>query len=255
MKIINNKNIFILLIALVIAVFAFLSYYSFTSYSEYTSTKRSTQNIHFVEILDNTLSKIEKERFDSAIYMATSKDSAFKKVKKSRDVVDNSIVEISKFIEVNKIYRRYEKRLQFVKENLKYVRTKVDTLSSDYKNIFFEMYHTKIVESLKGTMKLIGSQELSSEMKAYYNTYTDFVWLRENVQLENTGISFILNASKKMTNEDLIVWDSLLLNESLPKYKTLKNRSVISKLHALMSEESFKNIGLDIRISILYSAT
>jgi len=254
MKIINNKNIFILLITLVMAVFAFLSYYAFTSYVEYTSTKRSTQNIYFVEILDNTLSKIEKERLDSAIYMGTSENIAFKKVKTSRVAVDNSIAEISKFIETNKAYTQYEKRLQFVKENLKYVRTKVDTLSSNYKNIFFEMYHTKIVESLKGAMKLVGSQELSSEMKAYYNTYTDFVGLRENIQMENAGILFILNASKKMTNEDLIMWDTLLLNESLPKYNALKNRSIISKLHALMSEESFKNIGSDIRISILYSA-
>ena len=254
MKIINNKNIFILLIALVMAVFAFLSYYAFTSYVEYTSTKRSTQNIYFVEILDNTLSKIEKERLDSAIYMGTSEDIAFKKVKASRVAVDNSITEISKFIESNKAYIQYEKRLQFVKENLKYVRTKVDTLSLDYKNIFFEMYHIKIVSSLKGAMKLVGSQEISSEMKAYYNTYTDFVGLRENIQLDNAGISFILNASKKMTNEDLIMWDTLLLNESLPKYNALKNRSVISKLHALMSDESFKNIGSDIRISILYSA-
>lgn len=103
-------------------------------------------------------------------------------------------------------------------------------------------------------MNLISSQELSTDIRAYYNTYIDFVGLRENIQLENAGILFILNASKKMTNEDLIIWDTLLLNESLPKYDALKNRFVISKLDALMSEELFKNIGLNIRISILYNA-
>ena len=84
MKIMNNKNIFLLLIVLVVAVFAFLSYYVFVSYMTYTSTKKSMQNIHFVHMIDTTLKKIEQERIESAKYMGRSENTVFLKVKKSR---------------------------------------------------------------------------------------------------------------------------------------------------------------------------
>ncbi|HIP52198.1 MAG TPA: response regulator [Campylobacterales bacterium] len=254
MKIINNKNVFILLIVLILGALGALSYYAFVSYVKYTSTQTSSKNIVFVKTLDSALESIAKERLDSAIYMGTEGKTGFDKVKKSRVTADSAISEIYTFIDNNKAYSSYIKRLQYVEENLKHVRTKVDTLSSDHQGVFYKVYHTQIFESLKGGMKIITSKEGSSAIKSYLSTYIDFVSLRENVQLENTSITFILSGTNKMSNDDLSMWDSSVTNIILPDLSTLKDRALVTQLNSLMSTDEFANIGTDVRIRILYGS-
>ncbi len=254
MKIINNKNIFTFLITVVVAVLGVFSYYTYISYVEYESTQKSTQSTYFVKEMDSVLDKIAKERLYSAIYMGTEGKSGFDKVKESRIAVDSAIRELVTFTNTNKEFTTYQKRLQAAAKNLKHARTKVDTLSSDYKNIFFKIYHDKIFESLVGAMKIVASKDSSPEMKSYLSTYTSFTVLKENTELENTGIFFILSGSKKMSDEDLMLWDSLLVNDTLPEFDALENRAIVSKLNALLTPEQFSKIGSNERVLILYGA-
>ncbi len=254
MKIINNRNIFNLLIVAVMGVLAFFSYYTYTSYVEYESTRNSTQSTYFIEEMDSVLSEIAKERLYSAIYLGTEGRTGFDKVKKARVAVDSAIIDLNTYISVNKEFKTYTKRLNAASENLKHARTKVDTLSSDHKNIFFEVYHDQIFESLAGAMRIVSAQDASVDMKSYLSTYTGFTELKENTELENTGIFFVLSGSKKMTNEDLLVWDALLVNDTLPEFNALPNKAIVSKLNALLTPEEFSKIGANERVQILYGA-
>ncbi len=254
MKIINNKNIFILLIVAVMAILGAFSYYAYMSYMKYDSTQKSTKSTYFVKNMDSFLDKIAKERLDSAIYMGTEGKTGFDKVKESRGVVDSAIAELSTFINKNQEFATYEKRVQAAAKNLKHARTKVDTLSSDHKNIFFEIYHDEIFESLVGAMRIVAANDSSTEMKGYLSTYTKFTVLKENSELENTGIFFVLSGSKKMSDEDLMLWDSLLINNTLPAFHTLENKAIVSKLNALLTAEQFSKIGSSERVMILYGA-
>jgi len=254
MKIINNKNIFNLLILGVMSVLAFFSYYTYTSYIAYESTRNSTQSTYFIEDMDNVLDTIAKERLYSAIYMGTDGKVGFKKVKEARVAVDSAIIDLNTYMNVNKKFQTYSKRLNAASENLKHARSKVDTLSSDYKNIFFEIYHDEIFKSLVGAMKIVSAQDASVDMKNYLSTYTNFTELKENTELENTGIFFVLSGAKKMTNEDLVFWDAILVNDTLPEFNALGNRALISKLNALLTPEEFSKIGSAERVKILYGA-
>ena len=254
MKIINYKNIFNLLIVVVMAVLAFFSYNTYTSYIEYESTRNSTQSTYFIKEMDSVLDTIAKERLYSAIYMGTEGKTGFDKVKKARVAVDSAIIELNTYMNANKKFKTYSKRLNAASENLKHARTKVDTLSSDYKNIFFEVYHDEIFKSLVGAMKIVSAQDTSVDMKSYLSTYTSFTELKENTELENTGIFFVLSGSRKMTNEDLVFWDALLVKDTLPEFDELHNRAIISKLNALLTPEEFSKIGSNERVQILYGA-
>jgi len=254
MKIINNRNIFNLLILGVMVVLAFFSYYTYTSYVEYESTRNSTQSTHFVKRMDGLLDTIAKERLYSAIYMGTEGKSGFKKVKEARVAVDSAIVELNTYLNANKKFQIYNKRLKVASENLNHVRSKVDTLSSNYKNIFFEMYHNEIFKSLAGAMKIVSSQDASVDMKSYLSAYTSFTELKENIKLENTGIFFVLSGAKKMTNDDLVFWDSILVNDTLPEFSTLHNVAIVSKLNALLTPEEYGKIGSSERVKILYGS-
>ena len=247
MKIINNKNVFILLMVSMVAIVAVFSYYASVSYIEYEGTQKSTRGTDFVQTVDTMLDKVAKERLYSAVYMGTDGKKGYKKVKEARAAVDSALVDVHAF-------KMYDKRLSSLAKDLKYARTRVDTLSSDYKNIFFEIYHSKIFATLLGSMKLAATKETSADMKGYLDTYIKFSVLKENTELENTGIFFVLSGSRKMTNEDLVLWDSLLVNDSLPELHGVKNGAVIAKLNALITAEEFKNIGSDVRVSILYGS-
>ena len=250
----NNKSIFTFLMIVVLFLLGGASYYTFMAYNEYESTQKNTKNTYFIETLDNTLSKIAQERLYSAIYMSTNGTSGFEKVKESRASVDTALAELSAYIETNKISASYKRRVDSVQKNLKYVRTRIDTLSSEYKSILFEVYHDKIFQSLFGAMKIVAAENSSAEMKDYLATYIKFTALKENTALENTGIFFILSGSKKMNDADLMLWDSLLVNDTMPEFSNMHNRVIVEKLNALITPEAFSKIGFKERALILYSA-
>ena len=254
MKIINNKSIFNLLILIVMVVFSGASYYTYESYIKYENTLNGTKNLQFVEQLAETLDAIAKERLSSAVYMANEGKNGFEKVKISRDDVDLKLSGMIQYMNKHKAFSMYKKRFDGVKENLKYVRTRVDTLSDDYESILFEVYHTKIFNSLLGAMKIVVSSDSSAEMKSYLRTYVDFSRLKENTQLENAGIIFTLVGSRKMTDKDLKAWDSVLLHDMLPQFSSLKNKVIVTKLSELLTPEQYSQIGLNERAEILYGA-
>ena len=254
MKIINNKNIFNFLILLVTAAVGFLSYHAYISYAEYDKTSNSIHSAHFIDKMDGILDRVAKERFYSAIYMGTDGDRGFNKVKESRIVVDNTIIELSEYMDKHKEFHPFRPELDNVKKNLKHVRTKVNTLSLDYKNIFFKVYHNEIFQSLLNIMKEVSQHDVSITMRSYLSTYANFTDLKENTALENTGLFFILSGSKIMTNDDLEFWDSLLVNDTLPEFKILGNSPIAAKLNLLLSPEDFSKIGAYERVQILYGS-
>ena len=195
MRILNNKSIFTVLIWVLLAVLGYLSYHSYLSYMTYSSTQKSTKNIYVVEKLDTVLDGLAKERLYSAIYMAANGKDGFEKVKELRVLVDTSIDEMDQYIKSNRQFKIYASRMVSVRKNLKYVRSRVDTLSSEYQNIFFAVYHEKIFKSLLGMMKIVASAETEKVMKDYLGTFIDYTILKENTALENTGIFFILGGS------------------------------------------------------------
>ena len=254
MRILNNKSIFTFLIWVLLATLGYFLYHSYMSYMTYAGTQKSTKNTYIVEKLDTTFDAVAKERLYSAIYMAANGKEGFEKVKESRISVDKSIDEMDQYIKSNREFKIYASRIVSVRKNLKYVRSRVDTLSSEYQNIFFAVYHEKIFKSLSGMMKIVASAETSMVMKDYLRTFIDYTILKENTALENTGIFFILGGSQKMNDQDLILWDSLLVNDTLPEFNALQNRTIVSKLNALLTPEQFSKIGSRERALILYGA-
>ncbi|WP_295419708.1 ATP-binding protein [Sulfurovum sp.] len=254
MKIINNKNILALLIALVLAVLTVLSYYTYISYMEYKHTGDSAKSTLFVKKLNDILDTVDEERSLSAIYMGTRGKSEFKEIKKTRAKVDSLMKETESFIQSNKEFSSHKKRIAFIAENLKYVRTRVDTLSSDYKNIFFDNYQDKAVKPLIGTMRMLAANSASTQIKNNISAYTDIADLKANSALERAFISFILSRSEKMSDQDLQLWDGIVGNEILPSFEMIQNKILVSKLTNALNPKAFTEIGKNERVQILYGS-
>ena len=254
MNLLNNKNIFSFLIVIVLGVLGLFSYETYTSYLSYQSTQQSHKNIRFVELIDQTLNGLEGERIYSAVYMGNAGKKGAESLLENREMVNGTLQALKEYTAKNKQFKMYQKRFDLVAKNIAAVRNKVDTFSSDYKNIFFDSYHHNIAEPLIGAMKIITSKDSDVKMKEYFKSYTGYTGLKENIVLEDTGILFVLNGHYPMGDEDLKVWDNLLLYDALPSLKGISDFTLRKQLAAIVPSETYHEIGRNQRVNILYDA-
>jgi len=254
MNLLNNKNIFSFLILIVIGVLGLFSYQTYIAYTGYEATQESSKNIRFVELVDQALESLEEERIQSASYMGNAGKKGADALKESRDMVDETLKSLKEYTDKNQQFSMYQKRFMLVAKNIASVRNKVDTLSSDYKSIFFDTYHKEISQSLTGAMKIISSRDDDEKMKGYFKGYTAYTDLKGNIVLEDTGILFVLNGHYPMEDDDLQVWDNLLLYDALPSLKDIGDFALRKQLSSIVSSEVYHEIGRKERVNILYDA-
>jgi len=250
MRNVHSKNIFLLLILVIIAILAALSYYTYTAYTEYENKQSSIGKIDFLKKLDSALNSIEKERIYSAIYMGTSGKADFSKINTFRNNADTALVDIKQFLTNGSSLHLYKKYIQNMGEKLKYVRSRVDTLSPDYKDILHDNYSSKISSVIISTIKKV-SQESSNDYLNYYVKFSEF---NENSNMEKAFVAFMLSGSRVMGNEDLLLWDKLLDKHTLPEFNSLKDVDTLASLNKLFSPQKFNQIGLNERALILSDA-
>jgi len=82
--------------------------------------------------------------------------------------------------------------------------------------------------------------------------YTKFTELNENISLENSGISLLLSASRKMDDKGLQLWDSLVDNDVLPSLDTLQDHTLLANLKSLLPMENYASLGAEERVMVLY---
>jgi hypothetical protein len=254
MKLLNNKNIFSFLILIVLAVFGLFSYQTYQAYNTYQYAEKGNKNIHFIELVDQLADRLEKERIESAVYMGKSGKTDTDPLMESRERVNKSLKAIQKYIKKNKQFGIHKKRVILVKKNIDTVRNMVDTLSTDYRSVFFTSYHQDIFEPLIGAMKIVSSRENDPVLKGYFKGYTEYTALKGNSVLEDTGILFILNGHYPMKDKDLQMWDMLLLRDILPSTKEIGDFKLHKQLKVAIPSDAYHKTGSKERVQILYDA-
>jgi len=244
MKFINNKNILIFLTGILAILFISLSSISSIVYEDYTFVKKSIKNINSVKEVNSLLISIEEERLLSAIYLGSEAKLGQSKLKDIRLEVDKRL---SNLIDYN------IKTVDLIK-NLQYTRTKVDTLSEDYNNIFYTFYSTKILHPLLRSLDTLYDKNIDYKQRIYILKYIEFSNFREKISLENSGISFTLTSLKKMSDKDLLLWNQLIIQESLPSLDELGNILIANKLDKILNKNNFYNILLENRAMIFHGS-
>jgi len=252
MNLLNNKNIFSFLIVIVLAVVGYFSYQSYIAYDSYEQAQQSRQNIRFAELIDQAQESLGAERTESAIFMGSGGKEGEQTLQSSRQIFDGALAALKEYIAKNPAFASYQKRVDAIERSLKSVRNKVDTLSSDYQNIFNEMFHKEIFQSLLGAVRISASREHDARVKSYIKGYADYSALKGNIALEDTGILFVLKGRYPMKDDDLQMWDDLLMYDVLPSLNYMKDFTVKKQLDTIVPREAYRNIGQAERVSILH---
>jgi len=251
---INNKNIFIFLMTLVLIIFIIFTSYTYIYNKEYQGEKDKNQVIIFIKKINDSVKIIQKERSNSALFLGSKNQKSFKNLEKNRIISDNTMRDLLVFISMNSQFDIFKKTFEDIIENLKYTRIKVDTLSLNYKNIIFEIYHTQIFNAFFDIIKKMKSQKYSENIHRVLKSYIEFFELNENIELENASILFILSSSKKMDNRDLVLWNRILIKSNLPKLKHNLFKDISIKLNSIMENDSFNTLSKIQRTFIMYGS-
>lgn len=227
MKLLNNKNIllfFIIAIALII-----IGSKTYGIYKEYQSIKQETENQKLFNSLNNTLEALEEEVLYSAVYMSIKNPQILSQLKQKRARLDNLNNNI------------------IPKTELKQIRNIVDKNNKNYLHILFDLYETKIINPVLYTMsKVSNSNDIQNALKLIY--------LKEQINMENSFLAFILNKKKIMTNQDLTHWDKLLSQTTFPNFIPFQTKNISSKIDKILDKNSFDKIAIETRAKIFWES-
>jgi hypothetical protein len=247
MKNIINKIILFLTITIVVLASSYFIFNSYRAYKGYKIAQNADQYISFIKNTNKVLQKIEQECSLSALYLGHKGQMDFSQIETSRDETDIAIKNANQFILKNPKFLN----------NLQYVRSRVDVVSSDYKDILFTYYQDEISSAL---LKAITSsiQELSLGLDGLKNelyAYSDFITYKNSINREKSFIAYILSLSKKMNTQDLLLWEHILANIKLPTFSNINNQKIISDIQTTLQPQNFSQLSFKARVGIVRGVT
>ena len=214
-------------------IFLYLGYISYKNYIAYKVLQHSDSYISTLYNVDNLLKRIEDERMLSAKYLGSTGEFSFKKLKEARKQSDMMLERFDKFTKDNP---------QF-KKDLSYVRSKVDILSDNIKEIFDEYYQKLLSQKLLGVMKnsieqLSHIEGLNSNLEPYQR----IVEYKNRLNKNSSIIAYFSYKDQKATDDKLSILDKALMSIEPPfdikqKDDFLLKAKLINK--AVLGEGSF----------------
>ncbi len=237
----NQKILLALLIIVILAIVGALGYFGFNSFQKYNLQRGELKRFDLINESNKLSILIGKERKLSSMFISGSSAVTLSKLKKHRELVDNELQKFSNNLSKYSEYRDEVKNINNIKNNLKAVRTKIETISQDYIDIFNNEFQDKILNRLSLIQEKIikalkrkdisESLEYSHKLQNLYNTQ----------ELERSLIGFFIGSSKSLQDADLKLWDSLIANDVLPLVSEVHNDGIEHKLRKILDIEKFEN--------------
>jgi len=197
------KTFLFLTTLLLFVLISFLSYSAYSTYRSFNIAQNVNNYIFKIKHKNKTLRQLELERIQSALYLGYDGKVEFKNLQNSRVATDKQI----------------EKDLKNL-EALQYVRSRVDVINLDYKSILFDYYQKDLMDGILTDIKdeidelSFGIKSLQSSLIKYYQSTSK----RNNLNKQRSFLTFILSSSKKMDDNELLLWEKLLENHKESDY-------------------------------------
>ncbi len=242
----------LLLIPLFIAILWF-SYQAYISYDNYTNDQNKINYTTLISKSSDLLKKIDLEELESALHIAstTQKKKNIEELHMRRKQTDAILLEITQLIEKDDAFSSYKQHITQIKEDINFVRSQVNTFSTDYKGIFFDSYYKSISLSLIGLIHTASKKFSSTEMKNTLSAYQAFEKSYSIGTSEESLLSLKILSRKPFSSKDILLWESILGLEGLPDFSKIKDRKLIQQLESLLKNaEIDQTLQLD-RIDII----
>jgi signal transduction histidine kinase/CheY-like chemotaxis protein len=241
MKKINQKALFVLMLVLLIGIIGTLGYYGYSYFHDYRVEIKARKQYDSVVKSDNVLKLVGEERLASVQYLSGSQKLSSRKLRNARKRVDEALDGLSEIIKNDSPNPKlHESIITKVRKELKFARSRVDTISQGYQRIIYDEYQRKIYRPLLNIQR-----DLVSVFKKRMNEGRYFHGLSEEygfVELERSFVAYMLGNSRKMAVEDMKMWDSVISNDVLPRDTMIKNTNLKLQLKKRLSQNDFNHM-------------
>jgi len=241
MSIKNNKSITLIFLVASIMIFSFLLYNITIYINESNKKEKHLTDILLIEKINHIINKIENENIYSAMYLGIQEETTFNQVNSSRKIVDQEIAETLLFLNKNLHFADQKFFLKDISKTLHQIRKTIDVLESNYQTNLFENYEKRIITPLNKNIQILGDR-LLKEYKSELFAFNELMKMKKNLNKETTFISFILSNSKKMTLEELKLWEDIINHDSTPNFDNLKDNKIANELSESINPLHFADI-------------
>ena len=257
MKALRQKLLLLFILIPLLVATVWLSYQAYLAYTTYISGQKKINYTTFVSKSATLLEKIGDEETESAIQIASDAEASsnMKQLDAARSQTDKVLREIKLLLKHNTLFSSYRKYFSDIDDTLKYVRAKVDALSSDHKNIFFESYHQNIDGTVTKILQDISKQFPSETIRSILKTYRHATEQSSLKSLERSFILLNLNRQKPMTDSDLSLWESILSKEVTPDISKYKQSPIYAQIKKLLQDKKINQQIASDRTAIIVGST
>ena len=251
MKKTNQKILFYLLMLLMIVIIAALGWFGFKAYQVY---QKDLENANRFSIMTETAQLIENvgaERLASAMFLASGEKWRQQELKKNRMKVDQSLAKLRQALKHYKM-QRDATILDYASNEIKAVRSRVDAMSQEYRDLFVNNYQKRIGDSLMKIYKdaVADFKRLGKADELQFNAAMLRLYLDE--ELERSFIAYLLSVEKTLNDDDLKIWDRTIGQDALPSLAGIKDILLRNRLKNLLDPDRFSISTNPLRQSVLY---
>ena len=241
------------LIPILIIAILYFTYRTFVSWQNYTFIRQSDTYIALIGQLQNSIEALEKERLASARYLGTKGKAYFADLVKHREKSDRALLGLERWLDEKRLELKIIEKLPLIRQNLKYVRSRVDVLHNDYNSVLLEYYDTKTVALLMQSINhwLSKLAESVKSIRPYFTTYRALNDYHDALNLEESYILYMTLLSKPMEMTDLNQWEKILQRENIPDIKSLSDKPVYHLVQKALKHVNFRQELRTLRTEVL----
>ena len=251
MKKTNQKILFYLLMLLTIVIIAALGWFGFKAYNAYEKDRINVDRFSVMTETEHLIENVGAERLASAAFLASGEKWRQQELKKRRQKVDADMSNLRHALQRYKLEHDLS-LLNNVAKEVKAVRSRIDAMSQEYRELFVGSFQKRIADPLlniyTNTTGLFRRLGRVKELK--FNEGLMRLYINED--LERSYIAYLLSVDKTMNNEDLRIWDQGISQDALPSFADIEDILLRSRLKNILVPDRFSVMTNPLRQAVLY---
>jgi len=234
----RSRVIFYFLFMPLLLITAILSYMAYNSFTEYKATEHNLNIIRLSQSISINIENINIERKYSIQTFSGATKIYKEELENSRVNVDSTLDSTLNIIRKDESLSKYLNIHKSIIENLEGVRTNIDTLSSDFDNIFNGGFDKQIVSPQIDIVKDLRKLQTKYDTDKYIDSYIKVLNNIEILGSEQAYLLYIINKQKKMSISDAIYWEYIVSHDLVVRLDELPQKSVSDEISKLMAGHS-----------------
>jgi len=223
----KTKLIFYALFLPVLLLIFLVGHLLYNSYIDYKGANESKASILLTKNIGKSIISIANEIDSSSVYFASKGTLAKQEVQKAREKSDSSLIQILD----NQKDGFDLSNIKQVKQDLIGVRSSIDTLSGEYSSIVSEPYIKNIADPILATMHKLHLDSNNAQAK----TFGKLLKYMLNIVSEKALVEYYAITKKRMTNSDLLLFESYTSKDIFPKTYSTFDGSLDKTINKLLT--------------------